>query len=148
MLDELIRVEVAFNFCRTSRIFNCKLVLFGKTSVCLAWKVEVAWVDGKYPWSWNSCITRSRRCSSTFLWPRSLSLEELIMALEGVLGVIGERLSLSAIGSWFDWNSSTLKSGPKNVFPVNLNPAFVVSSSLEPWNISIIILILRSLKIL
>lgn len=29
-------VELAFNFCRTSRIFSCKLVLVGNISACLA----------------------------------------------------------------------------------------------------------------
>lgn len=55
------------------------------------WKTLVAWVEGKYPYSWNNCITRFLRCSRTFLCP--FSPEESLRP--GVRGVLGEQSQFS-----------------------------------------------------
>ena len=50
--------EAAIIFCLTSRIFSCKHNFVGKTSECFAWNVEVAWLVGNNPCSWNSIMTK------------------------------------------------------------------------------------------
>lgn len=79
----------------------------------------VAWEDGNIPCSWNSCITRLRRCSRIFRWP--FSSAELTDRADGVLGVRGDRSALSAAISTTEKKPlycSMLKSGPKNRLPM------------------------------
>lgn len=102
----------AINFCRTSRIFNCKLCLLGKMLLWANWKLLVACDVGNIPWSWNNCMTKLRRCSRTLRWP--LSSAELTDRAEGVFGVRGERSALSVVISLY---CSMLKSGPKKRLP-------------------------------
>lgn len=109
----------AMYFCRTSRIFSCSCCLFWKMSLWASWKLLVAWDDGNMPCSWNSCITRLRRCSRIFRWP--FSSAELTDRADGVLGVRGDRSALSAAISTTEKKPlycSMLKSGPKNRLPI------------------------------
>ena len=56
----------AIIFCLTSRILSCRHTLEGKASQCLNWKLDVAWLEGNRPCSWNSCITSCLRWSRVF----------------------------------------------------------------------------------
>lgn len=87
------------DFCRTSRIFNCKLCLFGNISRCFickwiswnwiewlnrdqysngrTWNSFVSFELGNMPQLLNNSMTNWRRCSNVLRWPFSAATSEL-----------------------------------------------------------------------